>query len=176
MRGALMCIFGLLFIMSANAQTAQQQADNKNKAVFIYNFTKHISWPASYKSGNFVVGVVGKGAPITIELKKMLANRTVGRQPIIVQEFATVNNITKCHILFIPNTASAQLPNALQKLGKATSTLVITEKDGLINQGACINFVKKGYKIAFEMHKTNILNRGLRLDAGLDPMAVLVVK
>jgi hypothetical protein len=49
--------------------------DERLKAIFIYNFTKHISWPS--KSGNFVISVPGNNKIIT-EIEVIAANKTAG--------------------------------------------------------------------------------------------------
>ena len=36
-----------------------EEANAKIKAIYIYNFTKYIEWPDSYKEGSFVIGFIG---------------------------------------------------------------------------------------------------------------------
>lgn len=51
-------MFLLVFIqINGRAQTTSQ---NKVKAVFIYNFTKYITWPADDKIEEFTIAVLGK--------------------------------------------------------------------------------------------------------------------
>ena len=52
------------FVSESNAQI------DKLKSVFIYNFAKSTNWPASYKTGDFVIGVLGK-TNVSAELKKI---------------------------------------------------------------------------------------------------------
>ena len=59
-----------------------EEANAKIKAIYIYNFTKYIEWPETYREGNFVVGVLGTSVPLVNELNKMATSKTVGTQKI----------------------------------------------------------------------------------------------
>lgn len=158
--------FLLLFGISSTAQEA------KYKAVFIYNFTKHFEWPVSYRTGDFVIGVVGN--PVIInELTSIIKGKTVGNQNIVINRFKDETVITKCHILFIPSNKSKSLSSILSKMG-TTPTLIITEKVGLAKQGADINFIIKEGKIKFELNKPNILKRKLKVSSYLETLAIIV--
>lgn len=153
-------VFG--FVSKSNAQI------EKLKSAFIYNFAKGTEWPASSKTGDFIVGVLGK-SDVTPELQKIAGARTIGAQKIALKEFSTVAEISSCHILFIPEGSSKLLPDALTKVG---NTLVITEKAGLITSGAAINFVLQDSKLRFELNKANAESRQLKISGTLEKMAL----
>jgi hypothetical protein len=54
------------------------------------------------------------------------------------------------------------------------NTLIITERNGLISKGAGINFVMNDGKQKFQLSKINLQKSGLKVNAELVDMAVLV--
>lgn len=144
----------------------------KLKAMFVYNFTKYIEWPQSYKSGNFVIGVLGESA-LQAELDKMAATKKAVNQPFEIKRYNSVGEIGNCHMLLIPAGTSAQIEAAVAK-SKSNSTLVIGEQEGMAKRGAGINFVIKQNKQKFELNKSNIENRNLKVSSSLLALAIVV--
>ena len=103
---------GLLF-----AQTGIPRA----QAMFIYNFSRLIEWPASYKSGQFVIGIFGSSA-VANEITSYTTGKKVGTQSIAVQQLKSIDEISKCHILFVPFSRTKQLGQIVAKISNATIT------------------------------------------------------
>ena len=81
------CIFlSIVFISLAPGRPEETNA--KIKAIYIYNFTKYIEWPESYRQGNFVIGIVGNNSTLVNELKKMATVKTVGNQHLEIKNIA----------------------------------------------------------------------------------------
>ena len=162
----LMIYLGLLGWVSAYAQ------NEKFKALFLYNFTKYIEWPAALRQGDFIIGVLGN-TPMTKELVTIAGKQKVGAQNISVKTFITVDEIDNCNILFIPAGRSSQISLVVSKLGNK-SVLIITDKDGLARQGACINYVMDGDKLKYEVNKSNIEKKGLTVSNSLLALGIVV--
>jgi len=75
--------------------------------------------------------------------------------------------------LFIPYDKTALLHSAVSKLGK-NSTVIITEKPGMILQGSSINFVVESNKQKFELNKTNLARHNLNVSEALEQMAIAI--
>lgn len=159
-------IIGLFIILtSMNSQTGIPRA----QAMFIYNFSRLIQWPESYRSGQFVIGVYGNAITFD-ELKNYTENKAVGSQKITVKKFMTPAEIGQCHILFIPFGKTKQLPEITAALGNK-STLIIGEKNGAIDKGATINFVIVGDKLKFEVKPEYATSKNIKLSSKLSEMA-----
>lgn len=141
----------------------------KAQALFIYNFSRLIEWPVSYKTGPFVVGIVGK-SPVTEELKTLTTGKQVGAQPITIKTFGSAEEISTCHILFIPFSETKYLANIITQVS-SKSTLLITEKNAAIEQGSAINFVVIGDKLKFEVNPGNAQKYNIKLSSKLNEMA-----
>ncbi len=177
MKKAFQILF-LLFFLGTNIGLSAQVPKVKLQSVFIYNFTKYIDWPDSYKAGNFVIGVLGS-SPLTNELKtKIAARKKVGNQRIVVKQFNSIGSISKCHILFIPEQKSKGeliLKKVNAKLAKS-STLVITEQAGMVYKGAAINFVVQNRKVGFELNLKTTAQHRLKVNSTLQKLATRVIK
>ncbi len=162
--------------MLANDLVAQvpdgNAANSKIKAIFLYNFTKYIEWPASYKQGEFVIGILGS-SPLVTELEKMALKSKVGTQSFVIKKFKDVSDITSCHMLYISNSKTGSMEAAINKL-KKTSTLVISECGGCAKKGSAINFVSVDNKQRFELNKTNAGKFGLQVSSNLATLAIMV--
>ncbi|MDQ3048520.1 MAG: YfiR family protein [Bacteroidota bacterium] len=149
-----------------------EEANAKIKAIYIYNFTKYIEWPDTYKSGNFIVGVYGTNTPLMNELNKMAGTKMVGAQKFEIRNVSAAE-AAQCHIVFIQPDNSAQLPEVIGKI-KSKSTLIVTDKPGLTGKGAGINFVVIENKQRIELNKSNIEKYKLKVASALVEMAVQV--
>lgn len=162
----LICLIGLFIVLtSMNSQTGIPRA----QAMFIYNFSRLIEWPAAYKTGQFVIGVLGSSATYT-ELQSYTANKSIGSQDITIKKFNSTAEIGQCHILFVPFAKTKQLPEIITALGNK-STLVIGEKSGAIDLGAALNFVVIGDKLKFEVKAANATKNNIKVSSKLSEMA-----
>ncbi len=142
------------------------------KAVFIYNFTKYVEWKEANRSGSFSIGVLGASSVIN-ELTTITTGKLVGTQKIEIKAFATLADVKKCHILFIPAENSTPIPSILNKI-KGHNTLLVTEKDGYVKQGAIINFVIQSNKQKFELSKNNAQKSDLKISQSLVTLGISV--
>lgn len=141
----------------------------KAQAVFIYNFTRLTEWPIAAKTGDFIIGVYGQSDAYS-EIKQFSKDKTVGSQSISVVQYATVENIKKCHILFVSFDKTKEMPIILGVLG-GSKTLIVTEKKGGLEAGAVINFVIIEDKLRFEIKSSNATRLGLKIHSNLEKMA-----
>jgi hypothetical protein len=141
-------------------------------AISIYNFTRFIDWPSTQASDDFTIDIIGHKS-VYDKLKEVAQGRKVGNKNINVRFLESVNQITHSHILFIGFWQSKELVKAIDKVGYA-NTLIITEKDGLIDGGAGINFVIRNNVIKFEIKKANIQKYGLKVGDELERLAIKV--
>jgi hypothetical protein len=162
-------IAGLLLLLIAIPRLSVAQEENFI-AVSIYNFTRYIDWPSTQASGDFTIDVIGHKS-VYDKLKEVAQGRKVGTKSINVRFLESVNQITQSQILFVGFWQSKDIYKAIDKIGYA-NTLVITEKDGLIDGGAGINFVIRNNVIKFEIKKANIQKYGLKVGDELERLAV----
>ncbi len=149
------------------------QAQNEMfKALFMYNFTKNVEWPTDMRQGDFVIAVYGD-SPVIGELQKVAASKKVGQQNIVIKKVDNAGAIDKCHILYLPTDKSGDFNTVLSKVdGKPI--LLVTDKDGLAQQGACINYVTVGGKLNFEINKSRFQKQGLQMSSSLANLGIVI--
>lgn len=163
-------IITVLFLFFLPAIIFAQTGIPRAQAMFIYNFSRLIEWPANYKTGPFVIGTFGT-SPVADELESYTRGKKVGTQEITVQELKSIDEISKCHILFIPFNRTKQIGQIVAKVNNM-STLLITEKNGAIDLGSAINFLIVGDKLKFEMKQTNASRYKIKVSSKLQEMAI----
>lgn len=163
----------LLLVTMLLMRPALQAQDEKFKALFLYNFTKHIEWPSEKQGGEFVIGVLGK-SPVTKELQTIAEKRVVGaNQKIEVREMTPNDNYTDYHIIYITDKYSDHLDAVIGKT-KGRGVLVITDKEGLASLASCINYVKVDGKQNFEICRRHVDSQGLKVSAQLMTLGIKV--
>jgi hypothetical protein len=165
-------IFFLLFYLGFICTIAVQAQNEKFKALFMYNFTKYIEWPATQRSGDFVIGVLGNSS-ITAELRTIAGKQKVGTQNIVVKTFSSISEIEECNILYLPPSKSMLIGELASKLS-GKPMLIISDKNGLASQGAGINYIMDGDKLKYEINKGSIEKRGLIVSNALLALGIAV--
>lgn len=158
-----MLLFLILFEGTAHAQIAKFQS------AYIFNFSRYIEWPKEFQTGNFVIGVLGINEGVTTELKKIESSQKVFGRTVEIKVFASVEAITLCPILFIPESQSDKIEAVSAKAAKGV--LIISNKSGGIKKGSAINFVLVDNKLKFELKKATALAKGLKVSPDLEKLA-----
>jgi hypothetical protein len=145
---------------------AQQSSGGLFQALYIYNFTKYVSYPSARQSGEFVIAVVGK-TDVQAQLEKTASVKrtSLTNQVIKVVNFDDVNSASECHIVYVPEKSSKRLRGILDAT-KNKPILVVGEGLGLYNQGVPISFVFISEK-KFEISRSILDACGLKVSSEL---------
>jgi YfiR/HmsC-like len=156
----------LIFLVQGFSHAeAQHESGYAVHANIIYHFTKYIDWPDNKKSGAFIIGIIGD-TPLYDELNKNIAGKMVGYQKIIIKKFPSSASFFNCHILFIPDDESGNMKK-VAAMTAGSSTLLVSETEGLAQKGGCINFIIVSDHLKLEINKNNIEQRELSIASEL---------
>lgn len=158
----------LLAIMITPVIHAQQ---DMFKALFIYNFTKNVSWPEAYQQGEFIISVLGSDG-ITAELQSLVANKKVNNQDVKINQLTNLSSVPKAHIIFVAPSKSGSLASVIDYY-KGKPTLIISQKSNGCRDGAGINFVVVDGKIKYEICPKNNQAQGLSVNQKLHALGIL---
>jgi hypothetical protein len=166
--------FTLLFAIAVSGNISYSQMGiPKAQAMFIFNFCRLIEWPAPFRTGPFKIAVLGS-TTVADELDLYTKGKKVGAQDIQIIRFKSAEEIGSCHILFIPFSRSKQLTEITASLqGAGRSILIISEKNGALNEGSAINFIIQANQLKFEMKSENALKQGIKVSSKLQEMATM---
>lgn len=163
-------LLGMLLLLFGTVSSQAQV--HRYHSLFLYNFTKYIQWPASYQQGDFVIGVYGD-SPIREHLQNIASNKKAGTQNFVIKTFSSPEQITQCHMLYLPNSESKHL-DAIKARLKGQSTLIITERDGMAAKGSNINFILVDGKVKFELNREATANANLKVSSELSRLAIII--
>lgn len=153
----LLTILSLVLVsLTAFSPVITYQPNNtqaKFRALYIYQIATLVDWPAQYKNGSFIIGVFGDDK-VYDELVKSHGSKTVGSQPLKLLKFNSVEEVSKCHVLYIAPDKNNHSAELIKKY-KSSSTLFATESAGMLKSGAVVNFLIHNNKVAFELSKAN---------------------
>jgi hypothetical protein len=143
--------------------------NDKFKAIFVYNFVNYIDWPGGI-TGSFVITVIGD-SPILGELTEIAKIRKINNvTPIEVKKVATVAEVGKTHILFVPSGKKKMLPEISQSLS-GKPVLIISDNSA---SDFGINFVEVDGKQSFQISKSNIEAHKLKVNSTLFNLGISV--
>ena len=140
------------------------------KALFVYNFTKHIDWSSSNTSSNKFVIVVSGKSEITNSLIAILKNRKIQEKSIEIIESTSMEDIQKAQILFVTRGTSKKLDVNVEKLS-GKGVLIVTEESRINIQLSCINIIEMQGKLSFEINESNIKKSGIKISSQLRSLA-----
>lgn len=144
----------------------------KLHSLFIFSFTRYVQWPESHNTGDFEIVVLGD-SPLLDELKTMAQAKKVGDRTIKVTKINSVNEIGKCHILFVTPAKSSEITEVLNKIS-SKPVLLVTEEPGLGARGSNINFIIKDGKLNFELNQSAVTRQNLKVSNELSRLAILI--
>ena len=159
---ALLLVIGVGMKASENLSNAQ--------ALFIYNFLRHIKWPESATSDNFIIGVYGNSETFD-QLVNYTKGRMVGTKSIVVKRISSVNEAKGCQLVFVPYDKSNKISELKDGLGNSPC-LLVSEKEGMNPNGSTIEFVIQDDKLKFRINETRAKQQNLIFSKALIDMAV----
>ena len=149
----LLLLFG---IYSADAQIVNAQSsaskEYRIKAVFLFNFTQFVEWPANAFSGPsapFVIGILGDD-PFGAYLDEAVANEKVNGHPLVVQRFRDIKDAKNCQILFLNSPDPEKLKENLSVVN--AHVLTVSDADNFARMGGMIRFVKESNRIRLQIN------------------------
>lgn len=150
--------FVLMWLLWATLAGAQSIPEDNTVAIiranYLYQFSNYNDWPSENKKGPFVVGVVGNSDVFDVMVNKY-ASKPIGSQLLSVIGSNEVSTAPHVHVLFIDRSRKSELAKYVNEF-RGVSTLIVTNWEGALAQGAHINFVSIDGSIRFEMNKAGM--------------------
>lgn len=168
------CAFIFLNIISPIAGSTARPSEYDIKAVYLYNFTKFISWPESaFSDSNSPIMICVFGSnPAKKTLEKLSEKITRGR-PLKVSFLEDEHDAGACHILFLSQTNEIRaLPFLKETTGKPV--LTVGEYSGFSDNGIIEFKVDTDYRVKLAINLNHAKQNQINISAQLLEIAYIV--
>ena len=168
-RGIWLTLLALLSLLGSQlcAQTPGAQ-EYQIKAVFLFNFTQFVEWPADAfadAQSPIVIGLLGDD-PFGAYLDDTVRGEKVDGRPLVVLRYRTLEDVKACHVLFIGRSEAARVKETLAQL-KGRSILTVGDQESFGRQGGMIRFVTANNRIRLRVNIEAIKAAGLAISSKL---------
>jgi hypothetical protein len=180
LRHAIAIVAALLALAAAapgRAQAPPAPTEYQVKAIFLFNFSQFVDWPAAAFADDrspLVIGVLGSD-PFGTTLDEIVRGETVNGRPLAVRRYESVEQIDACHILFIGRSQDKQLDAVLAAL-KERNVLTVGDFEGFAQRGGIIRFVTVGNKIRLRVNLAAAQDAKLTISSKLLRPAQIVAR
>jgi hypothetical protein len=167
----------LVALLAAPHRAAPQAAfdEYRVKAAFLFKFAKFVEWPAqAYQDepGHQVFCVFGTD-PFGPILDQTLAGKTVEGRLAVVRRVRELDELRRCHLVFLAAGEETVLPEILDHLGSLPVLLVGDDPD-FARQGGTISFVLRQGHVQFAINPRAAQQARLKIDSQLLDLAEIV--
>lgn len=138
------------------------------KAVFLFNFTKYVEWPATAfadAQAPFVIGVLGDD-PFGSALDDTVRGEKVNGRTLVVRRYSARDEIKNCQILFISQSEAARLEQIVAVL-KGRNVLTVGDFDKFTDRGGMIGLVTEKNKVRLKINLEAAKAAGLTISSNL---------
>lgn len=158
-------LFANMFPASTQVNTVSEY---QVKAVFLYNFTHFIDWPpASFESkyDSFIIGVIGND-PLAPFIEQAIKGEWIGTHILKLERFRSVEEISKCHILYVSSDDPDEVREILRNANKR-KILTVGDTPNFARWGGMIRFYKENGKLRLQINNTVAKSEGLKISSKL---------
>jgi len=142
----------LLGVAARAADATKPFGEYQVKAVFLYNFTKFVSWPTNVFNGAnapFVIGVLGAD-PFGPALDELVSAQSVGSHPISVRRLGRDEPIGGCQILFVARSERERLPDVFAAV-KDRPILTVGDMPRFVELGGMFNLALSQRRVVIDV-------------------------
>jgi hypothetical protein len=145
------------------------------KAVFLFNFTRYVEWPArAFAAADAPVTICVLGAdPFGQNLDAILEGERIGRRSVVARRVRDAGEVARCQILFIPRSESDQLRPILAELA-GKSILTVGENERSERPSTMVRFVIAGNRVRLQVDDAAARAAGLTISSKLLRQAEIV--
>ena len=145
------------------------------KAVFLFNFTQFVDWPAAAfndASEPIAICVLGKD-PFGSYLDDAVRGERVDNRPLVVRRYMRSDELDSCRILFISQSEAGQLDTIIAH-ARAMRALTVSDARGFGEHGGMVGFVTEDNRVRLRINLDAAKAAGLTISSKLLRVAELV--
>lgn len=136
----LFCLAVALLVCGSAFAQPKATREYDLKAVFLFNFTQFVEWPAAAFTNDempFVIGILGDD-PFGKNLDEIVASESVHGHKIVVQRLRNIDELKTCHLLFICQSETPRLEKIFKAIDNRKGLLTVGESDAFFARSGMI--------------------------------------
>jgi hypothetical protein len=157
----------LAMALSAGAQSNPPGNEANVKAVFLFNFSKYVTWPpialGERSPGDVRICVTSNDSFFAL-LKTAVQGEDIDGKPLVPIALEGLDDARTCQIIYVGDAQSA---DAKAWLGAVRGMQVLTVADGALNDDTVITFVRDSNRIRFDINRAAASRRSLNISSKL---------
>ena len=149
------------------AQSGTPPLEASLKAVFLFNFSKYVTWPAqgiTERSPAEIRICVTANDEFFNVLRAAVQDEDIDGRPLLPVALDGLDAARTCQILYV---GDAQSPDGRAWLGAVRGRQVLTVGDGALTDETVIAFVRDGNRIRFDINRAAAGRHGLNVSSKL---------
>lgn len=161
------CLLGSAVFSVAAINGASEDVELRVKAAYLLNFARFVEWPGTSAEASepVVIAVLGHDL-IGAALETTVHGKTVRGRPIKIKRYASLEQIDRCDILFIPRSEAKRSRPVLGDLS-GRPILTVGETDGFLEQGGVVEFQLIDETLRFSINVAPADRAGLKISSEL---------
>jgi hypothetical protein len=144
------------------------------KAAMLLNLARFVEtprWKAGSTRDALVIGVLAPRR-VVAQVQRVLTNRSLGTQPVVVRRLRALAGAGKCNIVFVARPGPAQRQN-LAVLAK-TGVVTVGDAEGFAQDGGIIGMVVRNEHVELEINLRAAQESGITISSRLLALATIV--
>lgn len=165
---ALRALLALSLACVAAGPVAAAPSEYQVKAVFLFNFSRFVEWPAAaFPSAEapFSICVFGHD-PFGTDLDDVVKGETAAGRPIVVRRVEKVAAVAGCQILFLDHVESRQIDEVVAAT-EGHHTLTVSDVAGQAQRGFTIRLVTEQGRVRLRVDVGSARAAGLVINSNL---------
>jgi hypothetical protein len=159
----------LLWMVAVHAMgQAPTQREYQVKAVFLFNFTRFVDWPAAAFADAqqpIVICILGDD-PFGSYLDDTVRGEKVDNRSLVVRRLQHVDDFDACQILFVSGSEAGRVEEVVALL-KGRSILTVSDADAFGKRGGMVRFVAENNRIRLRVNVAAARAAGLTISSKL---------
>ena len=143
------------------------------KAAFLFKLARFVEWPAhkfTQPDSPLIIGVVGTD-PFGGLLEEAVQDKRINDHTVIVRHIVSMQELRKCHMIFISRSESARLNPILSEV-RGDNVLTVSDSDNFTGHGGMINFIMVANRVQFQINASAASHAGLKISSKLMQLSV----
>ncbi len=168
LRAAWYAALALWTLAPQPAALAAAATEQQVKAVFVFNFSHFVQWPADVfatRTQPFMICVLGN-EPLAALLDETVKGERVDQHPLQVRRVRAGDAPGACQILYIDRTAAPDLER-LMAAPDPLRTLTVSDLDGAASRGVMIELATRNNRVGLTINVDAARAAGLTISSNL---------